>query len=90
MDLIFSILTETSGTASFLILGVLLARFLLKNSPKYIRKILWLLVGLRLIFPFSVESTFSILPTKKEKGCKGKLIFLASSYFYLPSSNVLS
>ncbi len=66
MDLIFSTLTETSGTASFLILGVLLARFLLKNSPKYIRKILWLLVGLRLIFPFSVESTFSILPTKKE------------------------
>lgn len=49
-------------SASYLILAVLAVRFLLKKAPKAMRIFLWLLVGIRLVLPFSVESAFSLLP----------------------------
>ncbi len=53
-----------SFTASFVIIFVLIARLLLKKSPKVLSYALWGVVLFRLICPFSFESMFSLLPVK--------------------------
>ena len=65
MSELFLELLNLSIMAGWLVLAVLVARICLKKSPKYIRCILWGLVGLRLVFPFSIESIFSLLPSSK-------------------------
>ncbi len=62
MDKLFIDLLNTSITAGYLVLVVLLLRPILKKAPKYIRCILWGLVGLRLVLPFSLESITSLIP----------------------------
>ena len=56
MEKLFIKLFEMSISASYLILAVLVVRFVLRRAPKKMRSFLWLLVGIRLIVPFSVES----------------------------------
>lgn len=51
-----------SYAASFVILFVMLARLLLKKAPKIFSYALWGVVGLRLICPFSIRSSISLLP----------------------------
>lgn len=51
-----------SINASFVVLAVILIRLLLQKAPKYIRIILWGLVAVRLICPFSIESVFGLIP----------------------------
>ena len=63
MENIFIPLLNTSITAGYLVIAVMLLRPLLKKAPKYIRCILWGLVGLRLILPFSFESVLSLIPS---------------------------
>lgn len=63
MQNIFISLLNTSITAGYLVIAVMLLRPLLKKAPKYIRCILWGLVGLRLILPFSFESVLSLIPS---------------------------
>ncbi len=53
-----------SFTASFVIIFVLLARLLLKRSPKILSCALWGVVLFRLVCPLSFESVFSFLPVK--------------------------
>lgn len=65
MSALFLKLLNLSIMAGWLILAVLVARVCLKKAPKYIRCILWGLVGIRLVFPFSIESIFSLLPSGK-------------------------
>lgn len=55
-------LANLSITASYLILGVLLLRVLLRKVPKTLTLWLWTLVGLRLSIPFPLESAFSLIP----------------------------
>lgn len=62
MENLFVNVFQMSVSASYLILAVLLVRFLLQRAPKSMRSFLWLLVGIRLIVPFSVESVFSLVP----------------------------
>lgn len=50
-------------TAGWIVLAVLLLRPLLQRAPKWINCLLWGIVGLRLIFPFSLESVFSLIPS---------------------------
>lgn len=50
-------------TAGWIVLAVLLLRPLLRKAPKWISCLLWGIVGLRLIFPFSLESIFSLIPS---------------------------
>lgn len=45
-----------------LIMIVLIARFLLKRYPKVYSYCLWILVGIRLLCPISIESPFSLQP----------------------------
>lgn len=49
--------------AGYLIAAVIAARFLLKKAPKSVCCLLWLLVGIRLVMPFSVVSVFSLIPS---------------------------
>ena len=62
MEIIFTEIFNMSVTASILIIAVILLRLILKNAPKWTRYILWLLVALRLVVPFSFESPFSLIP----------------------------
>lgn len=65
MDKLFLELLNLSIAASWLILVVLLLRPLLKRAPRAIVCALWLLVGLRLALPFSVESVLSLIPSRE-------------------------
>lgn len=60
----FLALVDLSITASYFIVAVVILRFALAKAPKWIRGILWGLVGIRLTIPFSVESMFSLIPDK--------------------------
>lgn len=62
MEIIFTKIFNMSVTASFLIIAVILLRLILKNAPKWTRYILWLLVALRLVIPFTFESPLSLVP----------------------------
>ena len=52
-----------SISASWLILAVLILRLGLKKAPKWINVLLWGIVAVRLLFPFSVESALSLIPS---------------------------
>lgn len=63
MGAVFLKLLNLGITASWLILAVLLLRFLLKKAPKWISCLLWALAALRLICPISIESRLSLIPS---------------------------
>ena len=75
LDSIFKTILDMTLSSSFLIVAVLIARIILRKSPKIFRKILWGLVALKLIVPFSFESVLSLVPHKSE---------------YMPQSTVVS
>ncbi len=54
-----------SISASWIVLAVLLFRFLLKKAPKWINVLLWGIVAVRLICPFSFESALSLIPSSQ-------------------------
>ncbi len=56
-------LVNISITASWAVLIVVVARFLLKKAPKWVSCALWGVVAVRLIFPISFESIFSLIPS---------------------------
>lgn len=64
MEKIFLSVLNMSLTASFVIVMIMLARLPLKKAPKIISYTLWAVAGFRLVFPFSFESVFSLLPFK--------------------------
>jgi len=49
--------------AGWLVLAVVLVRTLLRRAPKWADVLLWGMVALRLVLPFSIESTLSLLPS---------------------------
>lgn len=59
----FSNILNMSIVASWMVLAVIVLRFLLKKTPKWIHVALWGLVAVRLMLPFSVESVFSLIPS---------------------------
>lgn len=63
MDKIFLSLLNRGIAAGWLILAVLILRLVLKRAPKWIPCILWGIVAVRLICPFSLESAFSLIPS---------------------------
>lgn len=65
MEDIFLSFLNMSINASYFALAVILIRLLLKKAPKWVNCLLWSLVGLRLIMPFSFESVFSLIPSKQ-------------------------
>lgn len=63
-DLFVSVL-NMSISAAWVLLAVLILRLIFKKAPKRITVLLWCIVGLRLIMPFSVESIFSLIPSNE-------------------------
>ena len=63
MTELFLHVVNGSISASWLVLAVLLARLVLKRAPKWAHVLLWGSVGVRLIFPFSLESALSLIPS---------------------------
>ena len=51
--------------ATYLALAVILIRVIFRKAPKRIFPFLWGLVALRLLFPFSIESPLSLIPSGK-------------------------
>lgn len=60
---VFLKLLNMSITAGWLIIVVLCVRFLFRKIPRWINCLLWGVVAIRLIFPFSIESEFSLQPS---------------------------
>ena len=52
-------------SASWLIVAVIVVRLLLKKTPRWIFCLLWGLVAIRLICPFSLESALSLIPSSE-------------------------
>ena len=63
MDKLLFKLINMSIPAGFLIIAVILLRLLFKKAPKSLRCVMWALVGIRLICPFSLESFYSLVPS---------------------------
>ena len=63
MDDVFLKLVNLSISASWLILAVLVLRFVLKKAPKWVMPFLWGVVALRLVCLFSIESALSLIPS---------------------------
>ena len=63
MGELFLKLLNMSITASWLILAVLCIRLLFRKIPKWVTCLLWGVVAIRLICPFSIESQFSLQPS---------------------------
>lgn len=62
MEAIFLKLLNMSITASWLVFAVFLLRILFRKAPKFVSMLLWALVGIRLVCPFSLKSVLSVIP----------------------------
>ena len=65
MSKLFLSVVNMSIAASWIVLAVLLLRFLLKKAPKWITVLLWAVVAIRLICPFAIESKASLIPSSQ-------------------------
>ena len=63
MSAVFLRILNMSLTAGWMILAVLLLRFLFKKAPKWVICLLWGLVAVRLLCPVSFESSASLIPS---------------------------
>jgi beta-lactamase regulating signal transducer with metallopeptidase domain len=65
METLFLKLLNMGIAAGWVILAVMLLRILLRKAPKAVRCALWILVGIRLVCPFSIESVLSLIPSQE-------------------------
>ena len=65
MNHIFIEILNNSLITSLLIIAVIIVRMIIKKAPKWFSCVLWGLVAIKLVFPFSIESVFSIVPSAK-------------------------
>ena len=63
MNELFLKIINMSISASWLVLAVLILRLVLKKAPKWVNVLLWGIVAVRLICPFSFESVLSLIPS---------------------------
>lgn len=66
MDKLFLTILNMSMTGAFIIAAICVARLPLKKAPKIISYCLWGVAGFRLVFPYSIESVFSLIPFKAQ------------------------
>lgn len=64
MKYLFTVLLNRSIVAGFLIAAILLVRLIMKKMPRKYYVIFWGLVAVRLVIPFSLGSTFSLIPAR--------------------------
>ena len=63
MSEVFLKVVNMSISAGWLVLAVLALRLILKKAPKWVNVLLWGIVAIRLICPFSIESALSLIPS---------------------------
>ena len=63
MAQVFTQIFNMSVSASYIVLAVLLLRLFLKKAPRWVSLLLWGMVGVRLVFPFTFESLLSLIPS---------------------------
>lgn len=66
MEKIFPEVLRLSMLGGLMVPAVLAVRFFLRRAPKSLYCFLWMLVGIRLLVPFSMESVFGLLPDRGE------------------------
>ncbi len=68
MSGLFLKIVVMSISASWLVLAVLILRLVLKKTPKWMNVLLWGIVAIRLICPFTIESPVSMIPDSVGSG----------------------
>ena len=68
MQELFSELVKLSLIGSLFAVAVILLRFVFRKAPKWFFCLLWGMVALRLICPFSIESQLSLVPDNLANG----------------------
>ncbi len=68
MERLFLELLNRAICAGWLVPVVLLVRLIFRKAPKWMRCLLWGMVAVRLLLPFSVESLFSMIPSAETVG----------------------
>ena len=63
MSELFLKIVNMSISASWVMVAVLALRFCLKKAPKWVNVLLWGIVAARMVFPFSIESVLSLIPS---------------------------
>ncbi len=63
MNELFLKILNMSISAGWVVLAVIVLRFVLKKAPKWVNVLLWGMVAVRLICPVSLESVFSLIPS---------------------------
>ena len=63
MSELFLKIVNMSISASWVVIAVLTLRFCLKKAPKWVNVLLWGIVAVRMVFPFSIESVLSLMPS---------------------------
>ena len=63
MSEFFLKIVNMSISASWVVVAVLALRFCLKKAPKWVNVLLWGIVAVRMVFPFSIESVLSLIPS---------------------------
>jgi len=77
LQVLFTTVLNMSITASFVAIGVIFARLILKRVPRIFSFVLWSAVLIRLVFPASFTSTFSLLSViKPEQQTSGALAYV--------------
>lgn len=62
MEAVFTRMITLSLTAAVMVVVILAARLIFKKAPKWLFCLLWGLVALRLMIPFTIESRVSLIP----------------------------
>lgn len=65
LESVFLHVLDTGIFVSYLIAAIILVRLLFRNMPKNIRFIVWILAGICLVFPYSAESAYSLVPVRQ-------------------------
>uniref|UniRef100_UPI0040568C36 M56 family metallopeptidase n=1 Tax=Agathobacter sp. TaxID=2021311 RepID=UPI0040568C36 len=68
MNELYLKIISMSLSASWLVPAVLILRLVLKKAPKWIHVLLWGIVAVRLICPFTLESSVSLIPDSVGSG----------------------
>ena len=63
MSELFLKIVNMSISASWAVVAVLALRFCLKKAPKWVNALLWGIVAVRMVFPFSIESVLGLMPS---------------------------
>ena len=64
MDHIFSQILNRAFAGTLLILAACLYRAVFPKAPKWSRLLLWAMAAIRLVLPFSIKSTLSLVPSE--------------------------